>query len=146
MKLARVCAVVLLSILVSACASGPKMAEMKSTIPALKADQGRIYFYRSSSIVGAAIQPSIMLNGVVVGDSEPGGFFFIDHAPGPKEVSVATEVEKKLTFTLERGQTRYVRTSIGFGLVAGRVYPELVDKATGEKELEETSYTGRPSK
>lgn len=94
MKLARVCAVVLLSILVSACASGPKMAEMKSTIPALKADQGRIYFYRSSSIVGAAIQPSIMLNGVVVGDSEPGGFFFIDHAPGPKEVSVATEVEK----------------------------------------------------
>jgi len=95
-------------------------------------------------MLGAAIQPSIMLNGTVVGDSKPGGFFFVDQAPGAKEVSISTEVEKKLTFTLERGQTRYVRTVIGFGLLVGRVYPELVDNATGEKELEETSYIGQP--
>ena len=97
-------------------------------------------------MMGAAIQPSILLNGAVVGDSQPGGFFFVDQAPGAKEVSTSTEVEKKLTFTLELGQTRYVRTVIGFGIVAGRVYPELVDNATGEKEVAEASYIGKPLK
>lgn len=146
MKYFRVCAALFLSILVSACASGPKFSEIQTTIPALKADQGRVYFYRSSSMLGAAIQPSILLNGAVVGDSQPGGFFFVDHAPGAKEVSISTEVEKKLTFTLEPGQTRYVKTVIGFGVIAGRVYPELVDSATGEKEILDAGYIGKPLK
>ena len=133
----------LLVLLLSACAaSGPKLSEMKASMPQLTADAGRIYFYRKSSMLGAAMQPNIMLDGRVVGESKPGGFFFVDEAPGAKEVATSTEVERKLTFTLERGQTRYVRTAVGMGVVAGRVYPELVDNAAGEKELEETSYTG----
>ena len=91
---------VALSILLSACATGPKLAEIKSNIPLLSSDKGRIYFYRSSSMVGSAIQPSILLNGKVVGTSKPGGFFFVDEIPGPIEVATTTEVEKKLTFTL----------------------------------------------
>ena len=49
---------------------------------------------------------------------------------------------RKLSFTLEPGQTRYIRTAVGMGVMVGRVYPELVDSATGEKEVQETSYTG----
>lgn len=130
--------------LLSACASGPKLSEMQSSIPALKPSEGRIYFYRSSSMMGAAIQPAITLNGAEVGSSKPGGFFYVDRAPGAMEVATATEVEKKLTFTLAAGQTRYVRTRVGFGIVAGRVYPELVDNAEGEKEIADASYTGKP--
>ncbi|MCP5248498.1 MAG: DUF2846 domain-containing protein [Candidatus Accumulibacter sp.] len=144
MKFSRLCAAVLLPLILAACASGPKLAEMKSTIPTLSADQGRIYFYRSGSMIGAAVQPLIMLNGAVVGESKPGGFFFVDQAPGSQEVSTSTEVEKKLTFTLDAGQTRYVRTVIGIGFFVGRVYPELVDDATGQKELEDASYIGQP--
>lgn len=140
----RLFAAVGVAALLSACASGPKLAEMQSAIPTLKADEGRIYFYRSASMFGAAIQPAINLNGAVVGDSKPGGFFFVDQPAGAKEVSTSTEVEKKLTFVLEPGQTRYVRTVIGLGVFAGRVYPELVDDATGEKELQESSYIGKP--
>lgn len=133
-------------LLLSACASGPKMADVQSSIPTLKTNEGRVYFYRAGSMLGAAIQPNISLNGKVVGESVPGGFFFVDQPTGPMEVVVATEVEKKLTFVLEAGQTRYVRTTIGFGLLAGRVYPELVDNATAEKEIAETAYTGIPLK
>ena len=140
----RLLAALVICLGVAACATGPKHMEVASSIPALKADEGRIYFYRSNSMVGAALQPSIYLNGVVVGDSKPGGFFFVDEKPGAKEVSTATEVEKKLSFTLDRGQTRYVRTVTGFGIVVGRVYPELVDEAEGATQLKEMSYIGKP--
>ena len=147
MKLASLYAGIATVILLAGCAaSGPKLAEMRSTMPQLKPDQGRIFFYRNSSMLGAAMQPNIMLNGRVVGESKPGGFFYVDDAPGPKEVATSTEVERKLTFTLERGQTRYVRTAVGMGIAVGRVYAELVDNATGEKELQETSYTGSPAR
>jgi hypothetical protein len=132
------------AVLLAACATGPKHSEVASTIPALKAGEGRVYLYRSNSMVGAAIQPSILVNGKVVGDSKPGGFFFVDLPPGNVEVSTTTEVEKKATFTLERGQTRYVRTSPSFGILVGRIVPELVDTATGESELREMSYIGKP--
>jgi hypothetical protein len=144
MNLPKACAAMVAMVLVSACASGPKLAEMRASIPALKPDQGRIYFYRSGSMLGAGIQPSINLNGTVVGDSKPGGFFFVDRVPGPMEVMTTTEVERKLTFTLAPGQTRYVKSVVGLGVIVYRVYPELVDNATGEKELEETSYIGKP--
>jgi hypothetical protein len=35
-----------------------------------------------------------------------------------------------------------VKTVIGMGIVAGRVYPELVDDSTGASELKEMSYIG----
>lgn len=144
MKFHRLAAVAAAAMLLSACATGPKMAEVKSDVPPLGADKGRVYFYRSGSMLGAALQPSIVMNGTVVGDSKPGGFFFVDRAPGPVEVATATEVEKKLTFTLEAQQVRYVRTTVGFGIMVGRVYPELVDNETGVKEIEDASYIGQP--
>ncbi len=135
-------AALLMVALLTACASGPKHSEVASSIPGLKPDQGRVYLYRSNSMMGAAIQPNITINGRVMGESKPGGFFFVDLPAGPVEIATSTEVEKKLTFTLDAGQIRYVRTSIGFGLMVGRVYPELVDNAVGQKEVADTSYTG----
>ncbi len=143
-NITRRLAVVACAALLAACASGPKHAEVQSSIPALKATEGRLYVYRSGSMLGAAIQPNVVVNGKVAGESKPGGFFFVDLPPGTVEVSTSTEVEKKLTLTLDAGQTRYVRTTIGFGLMVGRVYPELVDNAQGAKEIAETSYIGKP--
>jgi hypothetical protein len=143
MNVNRLCVSLLLPLVLAACATGPKLSEMKSSIPTLSPEQGRIYFYRSGSAFGAAVQPSILLNGTVVGESKPGGFFFVDQAAGNKEVSTSTEVEKKLSFTLDPGQTRYVRTVIGLGFFVGRVYPELVDDATGEREFKKQATSGR---
>ena len=131
--------------LLTACAAtGPKMAEISAAIPAVKTGEARVYVYRNSSLVGAAMQPDVLVNGRVAGSSKPGGFFFVDVKPGPVEISTSTEIEKKLTFTAEAGQARYVRTVIGLGLVVGRVYPELVDNAEGAKEIADTSYIGAP--
>ena|SRR6478672_7670816 len=135
-------ALVVLALALTGCASGVKHKDMASAIPALKADSGRVYFFRSASIVGAAMQPSILLDGTVVGESKPGGFFFVDATAGNHQVSTSTEVEKKVTFTLAPGETKYVKTSIGLGVLVGRIVPELVSAADAQQELPDLSYTG----
>jgi hypothetical protein len=140
----RLLVIVVLSALLAACASGPRLAEIQSQIPNLDPAQGRLYFYRSDSFVGGGVQPNILVNGQVAGKSVPGGFFFVDARPGPVEVSCSTEVEKKLSLVLDAGQTRYVRTVVGMGFFVGRVYPELVDNAEGAKMVAEAKYIGAP--
>lgn len=131
-----------LAVVLTGCASGVKHKDMQSSIPALQSDKGRVYFYRSASMFGAAIQPNILLDGKVVGESKSGGFFFVDSNAGNHEVSTSTEVEKKLTFTLDKGEVKYVKTSVSFGALVGRIIPELVNAAEGEKELADLSFTG----
>jgi hypothetical protein len=127
-------------LLLTACASGPKYAEMKSSIPPLPADKGRIYFYRTGSF-GGAIQPSITLNGEKVGDSKPGGFFYVDRDPGKYEAACSTEVTKKIDFSLQGGQQRYVKTSVSMGLLVGHVTPELIDPDEGSEAIQTLRYT-----
>jgi Protein of unknown function (DUF2846) len=134
---------VVLVLFLAACASGPKYAEVRSTLPALTPSQGRIYFYRPSAL-GAAVQPDVHLNQQKVGTAKPHGFYFVDRAPGDCVVTSATETEKKLTFTLGPGQERYVRLKIQIGVLVGRIVPELVDKAEAEEELKGLSFIANP--
>ena len=138
-------AAVPLMLLLTGCATGPKYTEVVSTLPSLTPSEGRIYFYRPSAL-GAAVQPEIKLNGQKVGTAKPHGFYFVDRAPGDYEVTAATETEKKLTFTLEPRQERYVRLKIQMGLFVGRIVPELVDKAEAEGDLAGLSFIADPLK
>jgi hypothetical protein len=131
-----------MAVIVAGCATGgQKFKEMSSEMAAPPAGMGRIYFYRTS-VIGAAVQPEVKLNGEVVGKAVPQGFFYADRPPGDYTVTTATEVEKKLTFTLDAGQVRYVRLAISMGVFVGHVYGELVDEPVAVKEMESTSYTG----
>lgn len=132
-------------LLLSGCATGAKYTEVRSTLPSLAPSEGRIYFYRPSAL-GAAVQPDIKLNGQKVGSAKPHGFYFVDRAPGNCEVSAATETEKKLTFTLDPGQERFVRLKIQLGVLVGRIVPELVDRAEAEEELKNLSFIVDPLK
>lgn len=131
-------------VLASGCATGIKHEQMASSIPSLKAGEGRVYFFRSGSMVGAAVQPEIRLNGQVVGQSKPGGFFYVDRPAGNFVASTSTETEKTLSFTLQPGETKYVRSSPSIGLLVGRIVlePETPEKA--KAELRDLSYTGTP--
>ena len=105
---------------------------------------GRIYIYRTS-ILGAAIQPDVKVNGDVVGSAVPNGFFYVDLKPGNHEIVTSTEVDRKLSLSLEKGETRYVRLNISMGFFVGHVYPELVDPEEGRKEIQDLHYTGKGS-
>jgi len=129
-------------VVLAGCASGPKYSEMSSTIPTLRPGEGRIFFLRSSSMLGAAIQPDIRLNGQVVGASKPGGFFYVDRTAGRYIASTATETEKTVTFALDPGETKYLRTSPTFGVLVGRVVIDIETPEKAKAELPTLSNTG----
>ena len=101
----------------------------------------RVYLYRTA-ILGAAVTPEIKVNGEVVGKAIARGFVYVDRPPGNYEIMTSTEVDRKLSLTLEKGQTRYVRLNISMGFFVGHVYPELVEPQIGREEIQGTSYTG----
>ncbi|MGF6976543.1 hypothetical protein QFZ94_004993 [Paraburkholderia sp. JPY465] len=133
------------AVVASGCASGPQYKDVASSIPTLKEAQGRIYFYRSSSMFGAAMQPAINLNGQDVGKSQPGGFFFVDEPAGQYVVSTTTETKKTLSFKLDAGETKYVKTSVGLGLLVGRIIPTLESSDEATKDIQDLHYTGTPT-
>ncbi|CAG9216671.1 MULTISPECIES: DUF2846 domain-containing protein [Paraburkholderia] len=133
------------ALLATGCASGPEFKDVASSIPTIKESQGRIYFYRSNSMFGAAVQPDISLNSQVVGKSKPGGFFYVDEPAGDYVVSTTTETEKTLTFHLDAGETKYVKTSIGLGLLVGRIIPSLESTEEANEHLQGLHYIGTPT-
>jgi len=136
--------VLLLAAALVGCASGPKYSTLKSSIPELSPEQGRIYVYRPS-VLGAAFRPNVLLNGTVVGEMVSRGFFFVDRAPGSYLVSAKTETEATLQLALQANQTQYVKASVTFGIIAPRPAFELVDGTSALIELQDLAYTGSAS-
>jgi len=134
-------AVAFLASLAAACATGPRFDAVEKDLRPLAVDKSRIWFYRTGYL-GAGITPDIRLNGTVVGTAVSSGAFFVDRDPGNMEVVTGSEVEKKLTFTTEAGDTRYVRMDVGLGVFVYRIIPELVDAAMARHEMAELTFTG----
>ena len=97
--------------------------------------------YRTT-IFGAAVQPSVRLNGEVVGKATPRGFFYVDRPPGSYVISASTEAERSLSLGLETGDVKYVRLEMQMGIAVGRVRPVLVDETVGREEIQNTNYIG----
>jgi len=143
MRYIRLFTILLVAIGLIGCASGIKYIEFEPTMPSPTPDTGRIFFYRPSSL-GAALRPDVMLNNEKVGEAISYGFFYVDRQPGEYQVVTSTEVVRKLSFVLDKGQSRYVRFSTSFGFFVGHVYGELVDQNVGMKEIQDCKYTGAP--
>lgn len=130
------------TILTGCAATGPKYSSLSNTLPTLGADKGRIYFYRESGFIGGGLQPNIRLNEVVVGESKPGGFFFVDQSPGQYSAATKTEVDNSVDFSLDAGERKYIKTSISMGLLVGHVSPKVMDEEQAQKEMQNLSYIG----
>lgn len=144
MKFVSLAAIAAAVVLTGCAATGPKFAQQEAATPKVAADKGRVYFYRVDSFVGGAVRPSIKLDGAEVGDSVPGGYFFVDAAAGSHEAATSTEATNKVTFVLDKGEIKYVRTKVQMGLMVGHVIPELVSADEAQKELPSLSFTGAP--
>lgn len=132
----------LVSLAIAACATGPQLSTLSDYLKPPAPEHGRIYFYRTGSPVGAMVQPSIRLNGEVIGSAVPGGVFFADRLPGNYSVSVATETERSLSLNIVAGQVYYVRFDISMGFLVGRVSPSLIPADSGATEVAQLAFVG----
>lgn len=141
----RLLLMVLASALLAGCtATGPKYVEIKPQLGSPAEGQGRVFFFREAAFVFSAVQPDVAVNGSKVGTSMPGGFFFVDLAAGQHVCSATTEVERKLSFALDSGETKYIKTSPSVGVLVGRLNFQLTSAVDAEKQLENLHYTGAP--
>ncbi len=122
------------------CASGPSYAEMKPGLPQIAKGQGRVFVYRPAA-VGAAVTPSIKIDGNKVGTSEARGFFYSDQPAGSHEVAATTEWTHQNTVVVTAGQPSFVKCKVQLGLLVGHIVPTPVDNATGETEIQTCKYS-----
>ncbi|HEX4860348.1 MAG TPA: DUF2846 domain-containing protein [Rhizomicrobium sp.] len=117
-------------------------AKLHASEPPIAPGQGRIYFYREEqAFIGAALQPTVMINGESTGGrAKPGDYFYIDRPAGTYEISTTTEMKEVTTVPLEAGKSAYVKLEVRLGLFVGRISPGLVDPTQGAQEIADCDY------
>lgn len=142
-RFARAATLAAIALLLTACAAtGPKFIEVQASLPALRVGEGRVFFYRDASTMGAALRPDVRLDGQVVGAPQPGSFFFVDRPAGRHTASARTEAETTVDFDLADGDTVYISMRINMGLMVGRPELTLQPPTTGPGALHNLAYIG----
>ena len=140
-RVVKLVLVLIVTVSLASCAtSGPKFTEYQTEMASSNPELGRIYFYRTSAL-GAALRPDVLLNGEKVGEAIARGFFYVERPPGEYVAVTSTEVTRKVSFALEKGQTRFIRFSVSFGFFVGHVYGELVDESVALSEIKDCRFT-----
>jgi Protein of unknown function (DUF2846) len=128
------------AVLLVGCATGPKFSDQATKIKPLPPDQTRIYVYRLPALLGAAIQPAVLLDGERVGSAVPGGVFFVDVAPGRHILSVTSDTELILPLNAIANETKYVRLMVEPSTWTTNIRPVAVDTEIGQHEIRDLSW------
>jgi len=149
MNLKNSIALMVLAVTVVGCASGVSHADYRATLEPVPAGQGRVWFYRPSKMMGAAVQPKVYLTTMptggkkaddqeweVVGKAQAGCYFVLDRPPGIYGVKCTTEWKDERKVEFVEGEERYIRMTIAPGLFVGHVLLGETDAEKGMKEIQ----------
>ncbi|TBU93467.1 hypothetical protein DNK34_09360 [Pseudomonas dryadis] len=131
------------SLVLGGCASVPmgsaeQDAELKQ-FSAPAADKAGLYIYRNS-FAGKALKKTVSLNGKVVGETANKVYFYQEVAPGQHVISTESEFgDNSVTFQAVGGKNYFARQYIKMGVLVGGAGIEMVDEATGMKEVRQSS-------
>jgi hypothetical protein len=92
-------------------------------IPAPPAGKGQIVFYRTGTIMGAAMGCSVNEKGQKISSLGAGRYFILVTEPGRHEYTVKSEAKDVLALEVEADETQYAMCKIKMGIMAGR--PDL---------------------
>ena len=143
-KTAFATGLVLNLLFVFGCASpGPKFSDVRKDVPAIRAGQSRVFAYRTS-VLGAAIQPEVRLNGMVIGTARPNVVTFIDVQPGTYQMATTTEKTNEVSFTLVAGETKYLKLVPYMGFLIGHIDPQVMKETEGEEDIRDLALVIAP--
>ena len=143
MKLSRFGFALAACFVLAACASGPKFSEVSSTLSKPPAGDGRIYIYRTQTMEGAAVQPTIDIGGQKAGACAPNGVSIADVPAGSYDATAQTEAESKVHFSIDAGEEKYIHCYITIGFFVGHPNLDLIDAAQGRTDVQDLSFTGQ---
>lgn len=92
-------------------------------IPPPPAGKGQIVFYRTGTIMGAAMGCAVNENGQKISSLGSGRYFILVTEPGRHEYTVKSEAKDVLALLVEADETQYAMCKIKMGIMAGR--PDL---------------------
>lgn len=127
----------------AACASsGPLGKEVLTG--SLRPDTARMVFYRTSAL-GLAVQPSYMIDGKPIANSQPGGFAVCEVKPGRHEVAIDNMPVNgnlfggtdKATLDMKPGTTAYLSEQPQPGLTIGFITLTQVADGFGQSQTKE---------
>jgi hypothetical protein len=107
----------------SLCAIAPVHAADSAApvaIPAPPPGKGQIVFFRSGTIMGAAMGCSVHQNGQKISSLGAGKYFVMVADPGRHEFSVQSEAKDLLALEVEPDETQFAACKIKMGIMAGR--------------------------
>jgi hypothetical protein len=120
------------SLLAAGCASlGPAYTPVSNA----PKDKATVYVYRSPGFAGSAISYKVAVNGVDVSSLPTGGYFVYYATPGENEFSAKTEAKTSVTIDAKRGETYYVKGTMGMGVFVGHPHLVQVDSNAGSQEI-----------
>jgi hypothetical protein len=82
------------------------------SLPPIPAGEARVWFYRNAEVYDSQQQPYILMNGTIVGVSQPRGSFYFDVRPGFYHVTVQqylSNPEEDANINLVPGQQVYLK-------------------------------------
>ena len=136
MNFSKILSLILITVSLSACAtSGAIYSDVTPTLKPIPNNKARLFVYRENTGMGAAIQPSIYLDGTKIGDSVPNSFIMKDIDTGKHQLSIETEVEKKYDFVAEAKKAIYIRQAVGMGWLVYRIHIEPVSAQEAANEI-----------
>ncbi len=94
-----------------------------TVIPPPPAGRGQIVFYRTGSIMGAAMGCAVNEKGQKISSLGAGRYFILVTEPGRHEYTVKSEAKDVLALEVEADETQYAMCKIKMGIMAGR--PDL---------------------
>lgn len=106
---------------VAVAAENEKATSVK--IPAPPAGKGQVVFYRTGTIMGAAMGCAVNENGQKISSLGSGRYFILVTEPGRHEYMVKSEAKDFLALEVEADETQYAMCKIKMGIMSGR--PDL---------------------
>lgn len=108
-----------------------------------KENQGLVYVYRPSGMVGAAVYYDIHVTNpttvdFIAGELVNGGYVEIDVPTGENEIWGKTEAKSSVTLDVKNGDIHCVKGGVGIGFLLGRPNLEIVDIDKCKVEITET--------
>jgi len=121
------------TVIVGCSASGPAF----KPIAPLPDGKGVVYIYRESSFVGAGVYGTATANKTPITKIHNGGYFPYIANPGVVHFEVSTEATNEADVTVEAGKEKYLKTTVGMGLLVGHLKFSEVSPEIGKNEITE---------